>query len=251
MSRPRILIVKTGNATPEIVASHGDYHEWFTRAMGEPERFDVARCVDGEQLPDTDPYEGVIITGSSKSVCVPEPWMDRLAERLLREAGRGKAILGVCFGHQLLGHAFGTPVVKNLNGREIGTIEVELTEEGQGDPLFAGLGPTLRVHATHSDVLRDLPRGAVLLGGNENTAVQAMRFGERVHAVQFHPELNADAVRQLISARAHLMRDEGLDPEATAEQVRPTIDGVKILSNFEAMVLGQRPEASTTGISPR
>lgn len=236
MKKPVLLILKAGAASEALARDHGDYDRWFMEALGEPSRFRVAHVFSGEPFPSLVGVDGIIVTGSPLSVCLPEPWMHRTAERLLDEEAHGRSMLGVCFGHQLLAWAHGAEVVRNPRGREIGTITVQLTTEGQADPLFDGFGPVLRVQATHTDVASRIPDGAVLLATNENTPVQALRYGERVRGVQFHPELRAEALRALIRTRYEPIRAEGLDPVAIEAAVTPEEGTLGILRNFERML---------------
>jgi len=55
---------------------------------------------------------------------------------------RDRPVLGVCFGHQLLGWALGDVVERNPAGPECGVRTVTLTAAGVADPLFAGLPPS-------------------------------------------------------------------------------------------------------------
>jgi GMP synthase (glutamine-hydrolysing) len=236
--RPRILIIKTGSATPIITEQHGDYDRWFVEALGTPERFTVAEVFKGDALPSLEGFDGAIVTGSPLSVCEPAPWMEATAALLREWAERGEALLGVCFGHQLLSHAFGTPVIKNPNGREIGTIEIELTDAGKADPLFEGLGPKLQFQATHTDIAGAQPAGTTLLAVNSNTAVQAARFGPRTRGVQFHPELPPAAMRTLIGSRLEIISREGLDGRVIAARVAETPLGAELLRRFEERIVG-------------
>jgi len=168
--------------------------------------------------------------------------MLRLGDDLLRIGARGVPVLGVCFGHQLLARAAGGDVVLNPRGREIGTVRVQLTEAGRRDPLFAwvgaadvpqpeGGGTQFYVQATHVDAVDPLPPGAVILASNENSTAQAYRLSETVAAVQFHPELWAEAMRDLITSRRDKLQAEGMDATALAEQVREVRAG-EILRAF-------------------
>lgn len=239
MRRPRLLLLKTGATAAEVAAIHGDYDRWFIRTLGEPDRFRVVEVFRGEPLPDPGQFDGVLVTGSPLSVCAPTPWMTAAAFRLRDWCEKGHAVLGVCFGHQLLCHAFGTPVVRNPRGREIGTITVELTDEGRADLLFAGVAPRFQIQTTHTDVGPAVPAGSTLLARNAHALVQALSFGRRARGVQFHPELDAETMRALIHARAEVLRWEGLDPVALEAAVQPTEGGPQLLRNFEERFAGE------------
>ena len=238
MSRPKILIVKTGAAAELVAREHGDFEDWFMESLGDHGRFTLAQAYGDDPeavpaLPDFGAFDGVIVTGSPSSVTAPTPWMEALAVRMRDHARAGGALLGVCFGHQLLCHAFGAPVIQNPAGREIGTVQVELTPEGRADPLFEGLPATLTVNCTHVDRASRLPDGATLLAGNANTAVQAVRVGPRARGVQFHPEITAPGMRALIRSRTEPMRAEGMDAAAYAARVEGAPMGLTVLQNFE------------------
>ena len=50
--------------------------------------------------------------------------------------------------------------------------------------------------------------------------------------MQFHPEFDADVMRSYIAARAHLVRDEGGDPERLAAGVKEHTHGRPLLEAF-------------------
>ena len=223
MSIPRLVIVQTGTAAPEIVRQHGDYPAWFNQALGA--ELPVLRAHLGERLELPAGTQGVLVSGSPLSLTLPEPWMDEVAEELLRIGERGTPVLGVCFGHQLLGRAAGSQVVRNPKGREMGTVRVQLTAAGRTDPLFRGWVPEeglADVQATHVDSVDPVPPGATLLASNERCATQALRLSDAVASVQFHPELRPETLRDLIDSRAGALRAEGLDPDSLRADVRET-----------------------------
>jgi GMP synthase (glutamine-hydrolysing) len=232
MSIPRLVVVQTGTAAAEIVREHGDYPEWFSRALGA--ELPVLRAHLGGKLELPAGTQGVLVSGSPLSLTQPEPWMDEVAAELLRIGERGTPVLGVCFGHQLLGRASGSKVVRNPKGREMGTVRVQLTAEGRKDPLFRGWVPEsglVDVQATHLDSVDPVPAGATLLASNERCATQALRFSDTVASVQFHPELDPDTLRDLIDSRAGILRAEGLDPDTLRADVRET-DSARLLRAF-------------------
>jgi GMP synthase (glutamine-hydrolysing) len=235
-------LLKAGEAAASVRLSVGDYDRWFLQTVGlSGYRFDVVPAHQGAKLPeDMAGYDAVMMTGSPLSVTRLEPWMERAAHLMVDAAEKGIPVLGVCFGHQLLAHAYGGRVVRNPLGREIGTIQVDLTESGQADPLFRGLPPRLAVQATHEDIVPEPPEGTVVLAGNANTAVQALAFRPCARGVQFHPEVQPEAMRALINARAERLESEatsrGQPPGERVPRllagIAPTPNGRQILVNF-------------------
>jgi GMP synthase (glutamine-hydrolysing) len=237
-----VLLLKAGEAAPSVRLSVGDYDRWFLQTLGlSSHRFDIIPAYQGAKLPrSVARYDAVLMTGSPLSVTRLEPWMERAAELMVGAAARGIPVLGVCFGHQLLAHAYGGRVVRNPLGREIGTVEVRLTEAGRADPLFHGQPERLTVQATHEDIVLEPPEGAVVLAGNLNTAIQALAFRPYARGVQFHPEMQPDAMRALIQARAKQLEAEATARGQPARErvprllagIAPTPAGRQLLVNF-------------------
>jgi GMP synthase (glutamine-hydrolysing) len=228
VSTARLLIVQTGSTQ-----LHGDYPRWFERALGF--EMPVVRAHAGERLgPALDRLrpQGILVTGSPLSVVEQATWMEQLGEDLLQVGARGTPVLGVCFGHQLLARAAGGAVVQNPRGREIGTVQVQLTDAGRKDALFGwARSNEIEVQATHLDAVDPLPAAATVLASNENTAAQAYRLSETVAGVQFHPELWAEGLRDLIFSRREKLAAEGRDADAIAARVRE-VDSGRILRAF-------------------
>lgn len=236
-----VLLLKTGDAAAPVRLGAGDYDRWFIETLGLAHyRFTTLPAHLGAGLPAPQRFDAILVTGSPLSVTQPQPWMLRLADYLREAAERGRPILGVCFGHQLLAHAYGARVVRNVQGREVGTVQVELTAEGAVDPLFRGLPRHFAVQATHEDVVQAPPPGARVLARNENTALQALAFAPQVRGVQFHPELSPAALGALVGARAERLEEEaralGLPAGERVPRIlaglAPTPAGPRILTNF-------------------
>ena len=157
----------------------------------------------------------IVSLGSEWSV-----YWDRVAEpvqtevALLRKAHeRGVAVLGVCFGSQLLATALGGSVGRAPDADvEIGWVDV--SHEAGRPEAVAG-----RWFQWHYDRWT-LPIGAQLLAGTPS-AHQAFRCA-RTLAVQFHPEVTPAAVaRWVAESDGAELRRMGVDPAAlVAETVR-------------------------------
>ncbi len=193
----RVLLLKPGVTSSRAVL--GDYEHWFSRACGV--ELHTVELHAGESPPSIDDFEAVIMTGSPLSVTQPAEWMGRAADYLVDAAERGRGVLGVCFGHQLLAWKYGAQIVRNPLGRELGTVFVELTPAGRASPLFTGFPERFDVQATHEDVVVRGNARLEVLATNALCEVQAFSIGARTWGVQFHPEMDAASIRYCIESQ--------------------------------------------------
>ncbi len=253
MGLPRLLLLTAGHAIEEIAASHGDFDRWFGNAFKDLAALSVVRVCDGEPLPASlEGVDGVVISGSPASVTEWDPWMRATAEFIRRCADVDLPLLGVCFGHQLLGQALGGQVQPNPVGREIGTVDVVLTKDGALDPVLGPLVPGFRIQATHVDSVVDLPPGAVVLAQTTLEKHAAIRVGRNLYGVQFHPEMGAALIKRYISHRAKII--DGERGPGTADRIYANVTetraGDALLKRFITEVVVPY-KASGRGETPR
>jgi len=125
---------------------------------------------------------GLIISGGPSSVYdVESPTVDPAIFT------HGQAVLGICYGHQLMAHLLGGEVKKGEKGEYgLATLDLEATI----DPLFTGLSGRQQVWMSHRDLVVSPPEGFAVVGRTDTCAVAAMANpGHRQYAVQFHPEV--------------------------------------------------------------
>lgn len=211
--RARILTLVCGHAPGAISKEHGDYFRWFQDSLDQVELvpWDISEATSQPALDD---FQGLLLTGSPASLTAPEPWMEVAVETIRDASERQTPVLGVCFGHQLVGCAFGAPVIKAPEEGEVGAFTVELTDEGRNDRLFQGLPQSFAVAQLHTDQVDPMSvahsNGLRVLAGSSNTAVQAMAAGPWVRTVQFHPEVSAPILS------SYLQRDGLKQPAPTS-----------------------------------
>jgi len=234
-----ILILKTGNTVPGIPRERGDFEHWICTGMGMPDDHSmVVNVAAGEALPEPETVAGIVVTGSPAMVTDLLDWSEASAVFLRHAAAASIPILGICYGHQLLAHALGGSVAFHPGGREIGTTAVTLTAAADEDVLFAGLPSFFPVNVSHKQTVSVLPPGAVVLASNPFEPFHAVRFGERVWGVQFHPEFAADVMLAYLDERADVLVEEGLDPAALRRSVQETPVAASLLQAFARLVHG-------------
>jgi GMP synthase (glutamine-hydrolysing) len=236
MRTRRVLLYVVGAPPADVAAEHGDFAAFFGRAAdGVPVELVPADGVAGP-LPDLRGFDGVVMTGSPASLTAPEPWMEEAVELVRIAHERGTPLLGVCFGHQVIGAAFGGAVVPNPSGWEVSTWEVELSPAGRADPLFADLPERFAVNFSHQDAVAPETlapgNGVAVLAGNAATPVQALAAGPAIRGVQFHPEFDGALVRAYVRSRADRLAAAGCDPGALETRGADTPQGRAVLTNF-------------------
>jgi GMP synthase-like glutamine amidotransferase len=77
---------------------------------------------------------------------------------------------------------------------EIGVGDVELTDAGRQDPLFAGFTKRSETFQWHGAEVSKLPDGAEILAANSACPVQAFRWGRHAYGLQYHVEITGSTV---------------------------------------------------------
>jgi GMP synthase (glutamine-hydrolysing) len=126
---------------------------------------------------------GVILSGGPKSVS--EAGAPRCDPALF---DIGVPVLGICYGMQLMTDTLGGRVAPAPQ-REYGHALVSVSEDVTA-PIFATLPPSLRVWASHGDLVAAAPPGFAVTATSANAPVAAMEHPDRqLHALLFHPEV--------------------------------------------------------------
>jgi GMP synthase (glutamine-hydrolysing) len=256
MGSPRFLIVQTGRAIGSVRSRLGDFPHWFRVAMGLPQHaVDIVDVQSGAALPTIGApashaadeasrasnradeasyhgYAGVIVTGSNAMVSDREPWSEATAAWIRRTHDAGVPMLGVCYGHQLIAHAFGGRVDYHPQGREMGTHLVERLDAARGDALFHPVPARFSAQLTHRQSVLEAPEGAVVLARSAHDPVQAFRLGDRTWGVQFHPEFSTAAMRGYIAARRDDLVREDTCPRTLAQRVHAAPHARAVLRRF-------------------
>ena len=143
-------------------------------------------------------YSAFFITGSAASVTSWQPWMDGLRHLVLQACQHQIPTLGVCFGHQIIGHTFGG-AVRQAPVPEVGWVDMT---QHQSDPLLAALPKIFSCFVSHEDEVHRLAPDLELLASSTLCPVHALRHRlAPIWGLQFHPEMSLQACIDLVQWR--------------------------------------------------
>ena len=237
LSMPALYILKTGSTFESIQQSQGDFEDWFQQFM-QPKALSI-RVIDvtmNQSLPEYADCAGVVITGSPAMVTDKLPWSVALEQWLPGLVEQRIPVLGVCYGHQLMAESLGGEAGNHPQGKEIGTVCIQLTEAAKNDALLQLLPATFPAHVTHTQSALQLPPQAVHLASNDYEPNHAFRVGDCAWGLQFHPEFDATVMRAYISEQMDTLREGGRDPEALLDAVQDTPHSATLLARFVEIV---------------
>ncbi|MCD8350374.1 MAG: glutamine amidotransferase [Planctomycetaceae bacterium] len=226
------LLIQAGDAPASIIARAGNFDEMFFRSGVDHAKTRRVHVEAGEELPEPDTVTAVVITGSMSMVTDRHGWSEETAAWLRAAHACGVPLFGVCYGHQLMAHAFGGTVDYLAGGPEVGTFPVTMNNAGQNDPLFSRLPSRFLANLSHSQSVLALPPGATALAFSDRDPHQAIRYGPRAVSVQFHPEFSAEATAACLDFYAAERPNDAAAFRALAEKVEDTPEATSLLRWF-------------------
>ena len=198
------------------------YGDMLQRNLPESE-YDVLLPSDpGVNIPtdeDLGKYSGILWTGCN--LCIfddenPSVIKQIQLAKLCYEVGIPS--FGSCWGLQVSVVAAGGKVVPNPRGKEMGLArKIKLTMDGKVHPLFKGKPTVFEAYISHDDMVTEIPKGGVILAGNDFTPVQALAVTHKkgtFWSVQYHPEYNLYELACLIIAREEKLLELGFFKES-------------------------------------
>jgi GMP synthase (glutamine-hydrolysing) len=144
----------------------------------------------------------------------------------------GAAVLGICYGQQLMAWHLDGKVGKGDRG-EYGLAWLDVTAPS---PLFAGVSPRFSIWMSHRDTVTAAPAGFTVTGSTGTCAIAAIADPARkLYGVQFHPEVvHTEHGQQILSnflfSIAGCVRDWNARAQASRieEEIRRVASGRNI-----------------------
>jgi len=205
----KLGILKTGRPPRPAIERFGTYPDMFMRLLGPGYEYRTYAVDEGE-LP-TKPEEcgAYLITGSACGVYDTLPWIAE-AKAFLNEARGKAALVGICFGHQLMAEAFGGRVVQSPKGWGVGEHVYEVLRP---EPWMDEAPLRIRLPASHQDQVVEKPPDADVFVASEFTPYAGLAWrDQRAISIQPHPEFDpAYAVSLIEHRRGDRYSDEQAD----------------------------------------
>ncbi|SLN09559.1 GMP synthase [glutamine-hydrolyzing] [Roseovarius litorisediminis] len=202
----RLCILETDTYDDLEQNAHGSISEMFTIWLGpalpEAEWSSVAVHA-GESLPDPGANDGYLITGSRYGVYDNLPWMTPLVGFINQLKDLQVPLCGICFGHQIMAHAYGALVEKSPGGWVLGA------QAYDGHTAFA----------MHQDQVLEIPPGARKVTSSDRCLIARIEYDFPSLSLQYHPEFKAGFMEYLLD----LYGNDQIDPELI-EAARASLD---------------------------
>lgn len=163
---------------------------------------EYTKLYQNEHLPeDVDAFDFLVVMGGPQSpatTCEECSYFNAKKEiAFIKKAiNKGKAVLGICLGAQLIGEALGAKFEHSPN-REIGVFELTLTDAGKKDPLFSSFPEKFLVGHWHGD-MPGLTEDSEILAYSKGCSRQIVRYMPKVYGFQCHFEFTAEAINKMI-----------------------------------------------------
>jgi hypothetical protein len=88
--------------------------------------------VTAQEYPSLDSIDAILMSGSRHNSFENDPWILKLVDFVKGVLNQKRVrIIGVCFGHQIVGRAMGVKVDRSDKGWEISVTAIDLTKRGQ------------------------------------------------------------------------------------------------------------------------
>ena len=142
----RLAIFECDTPQPQTRDKFGGYGGVFTNLLERgaetlepPEKLSQELVISSHDVvndihsyPALEDIDAVLISGSRHNAFDNDPWIIKLVEYTKRALNSNRIrVVGVCFGHQIVGRSVGAGVGKSDKGWEVAVTDVDLTDKGK------------------------------------------------------------------------------------------------------------------------
>ena len=176
--------------------NEGAIEDWVRTRKAESKHY---RLYEHDTLPTLAEFDCLVIMGGPMNIYEEDqyPFL-KIEKALIKEAITAhKKVIGICLGAQLIADVLKAPVTKN-HYKEIGWFPLSITPRAAKNKYFDHFPPKLLAFHWHGDTF-EIPNGALPLFSSEACKHQGFLYGENVAAFQFHLEVTAKNIGNLLN----------------------------------------------------
>lgn len=183
---------------------YGDYPAMFMDFLPDCD-FIVYDITHGQYPQSVDECTVWMTSGSVYSVYDDVLWIHWLADFVRRISESQSKFVGVCFGHQMLGHALGGKVEKAKSGWCIGVHSFDIIKTKS---WIAPQQDQINVLMMCQDQIVSLPPEAEVLASTDCCPNAIIQIGQNILGIQGHPEFPKEYDEDLMLARIERMGED-------------------------------------------
>lgn len=205
-----IGILATGDVNKKIVGEFGEYPRMFhdllkDYSVAHDWQFYDYNVFNGDMPQSSTQHDAWIITGSKHGVYENHDWIAPL-EAFIRQCYEAEiAMVGICFGHQLIAQALGAKVEKSHKGWGLGNMQYDVVDNPSWLTMPNNAKTNISIDAVHQDQVMSMPAQQYqpkIFLRSEFCDYAGLYYGDnRMMSMQCHPEFSHSFVRALINAR--------------------------------------------------
>lgn len=193
------LLVST---RPEEEALDSEYQA-YVRASGlDPDDLKLAEFdLVGLPLIEPELYSGVFVAGSPYGASATDGYISQ-TQQWVRSELRDLFAQLLDAKTPLLATGTSITILADLLGGQVSSenaeyaeiVDIEVDRDAADDPLLTDVPSVFQAYVNHGEAVDALPPDTVRLARSLNTPVQIFKYKDNVYAVQFNPELDAEAI---------------------------------------------------------
>lgn len=203
----KIGILLCGDIPPNLIKEFGDYASCLRSQLNLNRYGDVTiwNVHETSELPEhTDICDVYVIGGSPVGVNDELDWIHALTGFIRNAFCKGKKLLGICFGHQIIHHALGGVVIRSPKGWGIGSYSVTFIQDFEKIKT----GMSLSLLAMHQDQVIKPAEFFNVVAGNDFCPNYITRFKKQVLTIQGHPEFSFPFFSALLNQRKDILSQQ-------------------------------------------
>ena len=232
MNRLAILDCEHVAETVDGFGEFGDMMIDSLNSIGFRPEYEIFDCKRGDLPADINDFAAYIVMGSYSGAYDKDLWIYDLGSFIQDTAANSDSkLVGICFGHQMIGEVLGGKVAKSENGWGIGCLPIEFEQKNFPIQIPANLNLLF----SHGDQITQLPEGARVFAHCDHCPNAGIIIDNRILGLQAHPEFSPEFLRKLIHKHSNLI---GLDTARHAvESLTTQPDNPAILKTIRDFIL--------------